>query len=90
MESNPRYSVKFRKKAEKQLIRLHPKAQLKFGLLFEELEEDPRPYKKEGYHQLAKNKFRCWVGWNHRIEWMVDDEKSIVTIVAVGTKEDMS
>ncbi|MDA2915530.1 type II toxin-antitoxin system RelE/ParE family toxin [Nitrospinae bacterium AH_259_B05_G02_I21] len=82
------YSVAFTKRADKQAGGLPQDVQTRLDKLVERLQTEPRP-KMKGFRQLGKNEYRGRLGRRHRVEWMVDDEKRHVTIVAVGTKERM-
>ncbi len=88
MSEPKRYSILFTKRADKQATGLPQDVQVRLDKLVERLEGEPRP-KMKGFRQIRKNEYRGRLGRRHRAEWMVDDEKRTVTIVAVGTKERM-
>ena len=88
MKEQRRYEVGMHKRIERALEKLPKQIQISFIKLAEELEANPRPRRK-GFYPMEKNRHRGRIGRKHRVHWTIDDEKRIVTIVRVGSREGM-
>ena len=86
MTNNPRYSLKIKRSAEKDMDRLSAAVFDRVAETILQLEAEPRPH---GSRKLrGTEEYRVRVG-TYRVLYTVDDETRTIEIVAVGHRRDI-
>lgn len=86
MSESPRYTVRIKRSAEKEMDRMPPKMFDRLTDAILKLETEPRP---QGCKKLrGVEEYRLRVG-SYRVLYTVDDTKRIVEVMAAGHRRDV-
>ena len=81
------YRLEVKRKAIKELAKVHPDAGLKLLTSIESLASAPRPRQS---HKLSgsMNSYRLRVG-DYRVLYQIDDDSKLITIYKIGHRRDV-
>lgn len=79
--------IRFRRSAKRELFELDDEAFLRVARAIMDFQDDPRP---RGYDRVGgrEDRFRIWVGRDHRVLYEIDEEAGRIIIVGVRRKDE--